>query len=1159
VPLDLPGARGGLPVPVQIVYGGSRVGAAGLGWDVPLSYIYVDQTIAHRRPMRTANGGWQSRLAVSLVLEGRALDLVQTGSDWVARRDAPDILVRQQSDGTWMLFDGQGRTYSFTVAATPGNPAAAMWLLKRIAGVGGSKVELDYSVTTPTVPGGGGLAIDLISVSYNPHPTTAGCFKNAVALVYDADVAAPLSLSVLGDRILVRKHKLVTVKVQSKAACGDAYVRLHGYQLDYTQDVDTHWPRLSSVKLVGREDRTDGSSAIPLGSYSYGTATSNGALRFQLASKVVSAETKRSFTVIDTTLVPSSAGVGYATGDSILDVTGDGLPDEVIYQSPGVLRWYYDWMQDVPERSWDSSFPRKPFDFRTLKEQRYQALSNVDRVWRQAIDVNGDGRIDVIDAKVQPGHWVVYLNTPDPFDARFTQWETRSYSTQQLATQLAARGFSVDPDSIPLAQRTTARQHTVKTCWLWQRGQWRKDPDGFNTGLCVGPPVSDGPETSYTEWETTDLNGDGYPDVAFNSSPVSSEIVEEPDPIDPPPNPDAPTWVTTSSTATPTLSSSNEIDAVFNLLGVRFGVDAQPFSSATRISANDQCGVARWSPIDDSHQELTCGIIDVNGDGIADRVTNQSVFLGTGVVGTGGFFTPSAMLTLPGALSTQINEQSTKCAPPATGDTTFTTSQTAGLRDLTGDGIPDYFTANGVGAGNVQIGTGTGFLDAIPIDGMFMALSTQSEDCAGTQSTTTTGLFDVDGDGKPDVLTTDGSVYEVVSAGTVGAPEAGRLVQVDNGFGATTTITYRSAKLLASSGELNRLHQVPFPEIVVASVETTKTQTGATLLAKTQYAYGGAQLVFDAARDAFRFPGYRRQVALRIPTEQTEGLATITDAYGPNNTADPFDLLPGSTPEQRYARLLRHGRVSDVTVLAGNLGTDPSALLSVNVAADKHRIASTHYEYDARSLPAASDAPEVCNEMVYPYNYAASKTVSNPEDPEDTGDKTDACRQRGFAFATSVESSRGELGAAAGSAATVTTRSEVSGIDIDDFGRALRVKQLGDLSRANDDLCIETTYATPMGENERVLSAVASRAVCASTTYAKGMWEYDTLPTGSVSAGLPTAYTVERRDENGKTLDTVREFDATFDAAGNPHTLTTSREDASAPRPSTMTPSSWSR
>src|SRR5690242_12856820 len=50
VPLDLPAADGGLPVPVQVVYGGHRVGAAGLGWDVPLSFIVRNTTIAHRRP-----------------------------------------------------------------------------------------------------------------------------------------------------------------------------------------------------------------------------------------------------------------------------------------------------------------------------------------------------------------------------------------------------------------------------------------------------------------------------------------------------------------------------------------------------------------------------------------------------------------------------------------------------------------------------------------------------------------------------------------------------------------------------------------------------------------------------------------------------------------------------------------------------------------------------------------------------------------------------------------------------------------------------------------------------------------------------------------------------------------------------------------------------
>ncbi len=54
VPLDLPSAHGGLPVPLQVVHGGNSFGAAGLGWDVPVSFIRRDHTIAHRRPVSRA-------------------------------------------------------------------------------------------------------------------------------------------------------------------------------------------------------------------------------------------------------------------------------------------------------------------------------------------------------------------------------------------------------------------------------------------------------------------------------------------------------------------------------------------------------------------------------------------------------------------------------------------------------------------------------------------------------------------------------------------------------------------------------------------------------------------------------------------------------------------------------------------------------------------------------------------------------------------------------------------------------------------------------------------------------------------------------------------------------------------------------------------------
>src|SRR5262245_50481440 len=55
VPLMFPPSRRGLGVPVQVVYGGKRMGAAGLGWDVPLSYVLRDMTIHRRLPDRASH------------------------------------------------------------------------------------------------------------------------------------------------------------------------------------------------------------------------------------------------------------------------------------------------------------------------------------------------------------------------------------------------------------------------------------------------------------------------------------------------------------------------------------------------------------------------------------------------------------------------------------------------------------------------------------------------------------------------------------------------------------------------------------------------------------------------------------------------------------------------------------------------------------------------------------------------------------------------------------------------------------------------------------------------------------------------------------------------------------------------------------------------
>ena len=469
-----------------------------------------------------------------------------------------------------------------------------------------------------------------------------------------------------------------------------------------------------------------------------------------------------------------------------------------------------------------------------------------------------------------------------------------------------------------------------------------------------------------------------------------------------------------------------------------------------------------------------------------------------------------------------------------------TASPTLSRRDaVTGGGQNDTWS--------VRFGTGTGFSDAKPIffPNSQFALSRETENCGGTRSDTTHGLYDMDGDGQPEVvvLLPNARRLDVYQLNAVpSAPAVGRLVKIANGYGAVTTIGYRSAK----EDPLRTAHQVPFPEIVVTAVETSDE-------APTLYAYGDAELHFDPRHDAFIFPGYKRSVALRITSDQvapppTEGVATITDTY----PLAPFD--ESMDANARFKRYLKAGRVSDVTTISGNVGRDPWKLLDMNVNTDPRRIASTQYDWGTRILPTGPTGNEYCIDMVYPYDYFSSALFLFGH----LNDSHDQCVVHGFVFPKSTLSWRGTPGIAS----QVATYTEVQSVD--DFGRITSVAQFNDLFRGDDDLCTQTVYATPIGSNERVLSAPASRTItnCASpaVTLAKDTWEYDTsasgvkLPPGSVSNGFVTGHVVSRlKLDNGDPIvgvdgtSDIRTFDATYDTTtGKPITITKTREDGAA-------------
>jgi RHS repeat-associated protein len=1250
VPLDLIPAKAGLPVPVQVTYGGRAVGAAGMGWDVPISYILRDTTYAHRLPGYDSSVGAGASEPIgteqlTLVLDGRSMLLMrkgdqQTSKVWVPIHDGPQIEVHDNGpNGGMVLYDGAGRTYLFVnegPVGPPGQPPTGhvpllggkLYTLANITAPG-NKVTVEYLNIVYSLPGGGtGLEIDLHSISYNSPTSTGGCFKNRIVLSYNPPVAAPLAMTMISDGILVRMSTLKWIDMHAFDICGsgaeDVILRRHVFT--YGDDPDTGLPQLTSADLYARQGTPEFSKPISLGAFTYGAASSP-----------VSGSSQRAlfYTQADTLAMPAtndvdptaSLGLSLPTHDGVntwhelLDVTGDGRPD-LVYRNGNSMMLAVNRPADMSGRTMFSAprvvpaassgpvlaSPDKPLQHETISgtpsEINPEASGRHGRtefVYRQMVDVNGDGRIDVVDGHETPGQWVFYLNTPGADPSQIV-WVRRPVDMTPLIAQLSSRGYAFDDGYVPVSRRHSGVESVRDICFRWTTTiappDWvRMDPsDPQMKPNCADYANTQVVEFTYVEWELRDVNGDGYIDVVFNhASPVEARVVQKPS-FTGAPNEQARGF----DTHTVLLDSGNTIEAVINVLGplltgTETTASGYPFSAPVQIwgpstvvlreprgpsdppasppstlptvSVNPtrSCGVGLWAEpkpegtiisldfIDVATQY--CTFADVNGDGLVDRVEGLTAFLQGG---NGGF--GATTITLPSYAQGHTDRRRTACcddpnaacgilvacddthpclnAPhlcecdsggsectdlrgicvgsssPGPTAIDYHVDQTFGLKDINGDGILDYLNhyydpISRNYLKDVQLGTGIGFAApiVISISPHDFAVSQENVFCAGGKADMVGGLYDIDGDGPAEMVFVDGSVYALNGASK--ARDVGRLVTIDNGHGAITKIVYTSAKDDSSTS-----HAVPFPEIVVSSVETDAASPSAPVLsAAVRHAFGNAQMVFNALQLKWQFGGYRRAVEAH-QNDKGGGVMIITDTSGLD---PPFAQVSAI---DRFLANAKVGRALEVTILSSNVGIDAWAGLTVNVAQDSRVIGATQYEYAAKLFEEPrGTASSFCGELLHPYDYRQSLVDSTTFQP---------CASHGFVYTKTRTAWRGT---AAPTASTANVSSRVQITDVDDFGNVLDEATSGD---GDPSLRILMTYATPPqppGANApRVLGAIKERQVFADgvfTAQTIDRWQYDDdppdHPTGIVTNGFLTAHTAFRvRGDSAATLGADR-------------------------------------
>ncbi|MEZ4376173.1 MAG: RHS repeat-associated core domain-containing protein [Polyangiaceae bacterium] len=1181
VPLSFPGARGGLPVPLSVVYGGNQVGAAGVGWDVPISYILRSDTEAHRRPVMHADGSVAPPVRWSLILGGSSIDLVRNAEDtaWVGRRNA-QMEVRSDGEGRMVMTDGAGLTYEFSSAAGGGARLVrgTLFLLKRISSAENT-VELEYTISQPALPGGGtGLGINLTRLSYNRHKTNASCFKHKISLVYDVASPTPLSMRTLNGAIVTRSNLLSAISVASKPTCATE-TTLSTYRLSYGNS-ELGVTQLQSVTMTGRKGTPEQNVTLPVAEYGYGKYLTDG---YKLQFEEVSGGPPAHgfwywYGMGYTRREPSDFARKYSKVRQFLrDMDGDGIVDFANnWSQTSYLRLYrgrptpsgppeYDyasWLnQDL------GTTATLPIDTSNNPSFRKTAVMSLIDQSSLVVDFNGDGMMNLLDdLQLRADSTYGFYYQQGQITNEYLSW--RSLDADALVHALDSRPFGADHYTRSFHRDLQFGYSPDKRC---------TEAGGDNPlpgELCAGLLAEDLTRV-ITDYDLFDVNGDGYPDFVYNDANLAPNpftylspeylgfVAYEPVSCDN--GPCVRPWrgETASGDFIPAPSERPVgVRALLNQAGRVFGETPafSPEPVQLEAAVPGGCGVRRLAAAswDEGVRVEVCGFHDVNGDGIVDRTRRLEngqyvAFLGTGDMSNPY---PGGFIVLPGPPAETYRKLVPEGAagslvPQCSNWVDYPVDTNRVLRDFNGDGIPDYISWNGGYIDRiirVQFGTGVGFTVGTEFQLPMQVLdegSPLSRDrvrCYDAHpgddevAANVRGMYDLDGDGQLEFVensqsTSSWKVYRLKSnpqpgiGSVIGRPEAGRLVSIQDGYGAKTEIAYQSAKQDGTTA-----HQVPFREIVVAAVTTTGA--GGEALATTRYAYGGAEMMFDPISDGFVFAGYRRRVVQTIDPQTHLGSATVTDTFG----LGPYHT--GMSAQELQTRLYRVGRPSTVTTLASALNPDPMSLLADDLDVNPKVVGRTEYEWDVRPLAGSQPAEDVaCSDNVYPYapgrRYNDSQLVGR-----------DPCSERGVLFARSVVSSRvaGDVG--------VSTAQVVE--TVDELGRVTRVWDAGDVNRTDDDLCTQTAYATPQA-GSRILGAPAVR-----TTYdceheqplAETKYEYDGLAVGLVGLGNLTSQIVSRRDaETGNPISNsegesdIRVFQAEYDSVGNPTRTLRTRED----------------
>ena len=468
LPIIVPPGRHGVEPHISLTYNsGSGDGILGMGWDLNLGYIELDQRNGFPATPSADPDTYNfsiAGLSGELVNSGVLLNGNPAHPEYRSRTELVDREFIKEGDG-WAMLDGQGNMYYFG-SSHESRIDGRLWLIDSISDPKGNTITFHYMQDQG--------AFYPSSITYTDHGLTTGA--NLVTFSYETrpDVRKTFTHGISETRALrltkIEADTLVPSQQMARA-----------YQFSYGQTASGQ-STLTQVLLVG----DDGTSTIPLRSAMRYTPSSPG------------------WSTSPGYLGPWSqflvGNYGSDSGTRMVDIDGDGCADEIISGGkntpfPNDIAIY---MGDctglfgitqngvigsTAETLWNQALigtvKPPPIVAPDAPDDSYTVDNGV-----RFMDVNGDGRTDIIIASAKLNRLEVWLNTYDGQNPETIGWKKANWKFPDASSSW-----------VPFTQGFPATFSLV-----WDR------PDSSGNTMLGAP----------TGVNFADVNGDGLPDIVWS-------------------------------------------------------------------------------------------------------------------------------------------------------------------------------------------------------------------------------------------------------------------------------------------------------------------------------------------------------------------------------------------------------------------------------------------------------------------------------------------------------------------------------------------------------------------------------------------------------------------------------------------------------------------